>query len=164
MICTVCVSESCKLRLWKTRNLFKSYLPHDLNHHPPWNCRRKCYMNETGKSSVNLPEKKVRWIVHTNWFVHCIWILLILSIPMFIVSTKYLNSRTYFQHASTVQWTSVIVFIVCGEWNVVRAIPRIIKWITGISFISVDFQFVVVCFWMNFEVRVLSVSRKCKDV
>jgi hypothetical protein len=47
--------------------------------------------------------------------------------------------------------------VVGRERTVVAAIPGVVQRITGVSFVAVDFQFVVFCFRVDLEVAVLRI-------
>lgn len=62
-----------------------------------------------------------------------------------------------------VQLMGIISPVVRGKRAIVRSVPRIVQGISSVSFVSVYFQFVIFSLRIDFEVRILRVSKRDKN-
>lgn len=64
---------------------------------------------------------------------------------------------TYLEHAGAVQRAPIVVPVVRREGAVVGTVPGVVQRVAGVTFVAVDFQFVVVLLGMDLEMGVLCV-------
>lgn len=108
----------------------------------------------------SIPKEKKK---HSDLFVSTqiqLWIWMNSIIVKWKIKKLKLKVIVYLKHAGTIQWAPIVVAIICWEWAIVRSIPWIVQWIAGITFISIDFEFIIIGLRVNFKVWILCISAK----